>query len=255
MFQDVNASSIRVPKASELVAARIRKAIVLGEIVTGDSIPAEAQLITEFRVSRPTIREAVRILESEGLINVTRGAKGGARVCLPDSSTVARAAGLALQTRGATLGDIYETRMIIEPPASRLAAERRSKEASAVLRAHVQQELDLRNDPVAVTQAIADFHRLLMEQCGNTSLGIIALALSGVFERHLLLAQRARPPVTEEARQKQLLFGFRSHGKLVDLIEAGDGFGAEAHWSAHMQAAGKIWFLHLAPSTPVDVLD
>jgi len=255
MFQDVYTGSIRVPKAAELVAARIRKAIVVGELLTGDNIPSEAQLITDFQVSRPTIREAVRILESEGLISVTRGAKGGARASRPDSTTVARAAGLALQTRGATIGDIYETRMIIEPPAARLAAERRPKDAAAVLRAHVQREFDLRNDATAVTQAIADFHRLLMEQCGSISLGIIAMALTGVFERHLHLAQRARPPVTEEAREKRLLFGFRSHGRLVDLIEKGDGPAAEAHWAQHMNEAGKVWLADLAPTTTVDVLD
>src|ERR1700709_204673 len=123
MFQDFNDGSIRVPKVAELTAARIRTAIVLGELATGDNMPSEAQLITDFRVSRPTIREAVRILESEGLISVTRGAKGGARAGRPAPSTGARAAGLALQTRRATIGDIYETRMIIEPPAARLAAE------------------------------------------------------------------------------------------------------------------------------------
>jgi DNA-binding FadR family transcriptional regulator len=255
MFQDANTGSIRVPKAAELVAARIRKAIVLGDLLTGDNIPSEAQLITDFKVSRPTIREAVRILESEGLISVTRGAKGGARVSQPDSNTVARAAGLALQTRGATVGDIYQARMIIEPPAARLAAERRPTDAAGVLRSHVERELELKDDVIGVTRAIAEFHRLLMEQSGNISLAITALALSEVFERHLLLAQRARPPVSEEARQKQLLFGLRSHARLVDFIEQGDGAAAETHWITHMRAAEKIWFKDLSPTATVDLLD
>jgi len=250
----VEDTSIRVPKAAELIAARIRRAIAVGELPPGDNVPSEAQMALDFGVSRPTVREAVRILESEGLVSIRRGSKRGGRVRLPDSGIVARAAGLALQTRGATLGDIFQVRMIIEPPAARLAAERRPTEAAAVLRTHLQREFDLTSDRVAVTQAIATFHQLLMENCGSVSVGIIALALTGVFERHVHAGRAPRPPMPE-SRVKELLAGLRSHGKLIDLIETGDGAGAEAHWRAHMQAAARIWFSHIASDTRVEVLD
>src|SRR3546814_10423999 len=88
-----NAEAVRVPKTAELVARQIRNAIIRGELVDGDTLPAESHLIAEFEVSRPTIREAVRILESEGLVTVARGARGGARVSSPNYEMVARAAG------------------------------------------------------------------------------------------------------------------------------------------------------------------
>ncbi|HEV2530430.1 FadR/GntR family transcriptional regulator [Phenylobacterium sp.] len=248
-------TQVRVPKTAELVAGRIRRAIVTGELRTGDSLPSEAHLISDFQVSRPTIREAIRILESEGLISVSRGARGGARVSQPDSDIVARAAGLALQTRGATIRDVYEARMLIEPPAARLAAERRPKEAAAVLRPHVEAEFGLTGDVVAVTQAIADFHRILMEQCGNETLAILALAMKGVFEKSLLTSQAHRPPVSLPERQKQLRFGLASHRKLVELIEAGDGPGAEAHWAAHMENAGKVWLQQVGSTSVIEILD
>lgn len=246
---------VRVPKTAELVARRVRRAIVTGELQTGDSLPSEAQLIEDFQVSRPTIREAIRILESEGLISVSRGARGGARVTQPDSEMVARAAGVALQTRGATIQDVYEARMLIEPPAARLAAERRPQEAAAVLLAHVDQEFELTTDAVAVTQAIADFHRLLMEECGNASLAMIALALKGVFERALLTSQSMRPPVGIPERQKQLRYGLKSHRKLVDLIAAGDGVGAEDHWKLHMENAGKVWLSEVGAKSVIEILE
>ncbi|HEY0651341.1 FadR/GntR family transcriptional regulator [Phenylobacterium sp.] len=246
---------VRVPKTAELVAGRIRRSIVTGELRTGDSLPSEAHLIDDFQVSRPTIREAIRILESEGLISVSRGARGGARVTQPDSDIVARAAGIALQTRGATIQDVYEARVMIEPPAARLAAERRPKEAAAVLRPHVEREFELTEDAVAVTQAIADFHRLLMEQSGNETLAILALALKGVFEKALLASQNLRPPVSLPERQKQLRFGLKSHRRLVDLIEAGDGAGAEAHWKTHMENAGKVWLSDLGRRGVIEILD
>jgi len=241
MFTSSGSEHIRVPKAAELVASRIRRAIVTGELKDGQSLPSETQLMAEFRVSRPTVREGIRVLESQGLITVSRGARGGAKVTQPDSGVVARAAAMALQTRGVTIKDLYEARMLIEPPAAKLAAERRPTKAAKVLRPHVEQELAVIDDPVAVTQAIADFHKLLMEQCGNGTIATLALALKDVFERSLMASHHNRRPVTEADRIAQLRYGLKSHLKLVDLIEAGDGPGAEAHWVSHMEAAGRVW--------------
>src|SRR5256885_7189092 len=72
--------SVRVPKAAELVAGHVRSQIVRGELSEGDALPPESALMEQFDISRPTLREAFRILESEGLITVRRGARGGARV-------------------------------------------------------------------------------------------------------------------------------------------------------------------------------
>ena len=70
---------VRVPKVAELVAAEIRRLIVRGEVEEGAALLPESELMVEFGVSRPTLREAFRILESESLISVTRGSRGGAR--------------------------------------------------------------------------------------------------------------------------------------------------------------------------------
>ncbi len=74
---------VRVPKTAELVAQHLRRLIVRGEIAEGESLPAEAELRAQFGVSRPILREAFRVLESESLIVVRRGARGGAIVRLP----------------------------------------------------------------------------------------------------------------------------------------------------------------------------
>ena len=240
MFSDDGADDVRIPKAAELVASRVRKAIATGEMKDGDSLPSETELMAKFKVSRPTVREGIRILESEGLIRVSRGARGGGRVIGPDHGIVARAAALALQTQGVTIADLYEARTLIEPPAARLAAERRPKEAAAALRAYntplaqVSQEL-------AVARAVAGFHKLLLEECGNGTLAVLGLALHDVFERALLASTQARTPIPEPDRLRRLRVGFASQVKLVDLIEAGDGAGAEKHWKAHLEAAGKVW--------------
>ena len=68
---------VRVPKVAELVADQIRRRIVRGHLEEGEALLPESELMAEFGVSRPTLREAFRILESESLITVTRGSRGG----------------------------------------------------------------------------------------------------------------------------------------------------------------------------------
>ena len=144
------AASVRVPKTAELVAAHVRRRIVRGELKEGDALPPESALMDEFAISRPTLREAFRILESEGLITVRRGARGGARVQIPTSEVAARYAGLVLQHRGTTLADVLDARVIVEAPAAGIVAGRRDRaKAAAELRRWLEEHPDA-DDPAAV---------------------------------------------------------------------------------------------------------
>jgi DNA-binding FadR family transcriptional regulator len=250
-----NADAVRVPKTAELVARQIRNAIIRRELVDGDTLPAESHLISEFEVSRPTIREAIRILESEGLVTVARGARGGARINAPNFEMIERAAGITLQAQDVTIGDLYEMRTLIEPPAARLVAERGSEIAVPVLRNLIKTEFNLMQDRFAVSSRIAEFHRVLIELAGNKTLIMFSQALAGLVDDHLHLAQRRAPPLDPDLSDRRLRFGLKSHTKLVDLIEARDGDGAEAHWKAHMIAAGKVWMEQIGPHSLVDLLD
>lgn len=248
------AEAVRVPKTAELVAKRIRNAIIRGELSDGDTLPAESHLIAEFQVSRPTIREAVRILESEGLVAVARGARGGARISSPNFEMIQRAFGITLQAQRVTIGDVYEIYAIFEPPAARLVAERSSEQAVPLLRAIIERETNLSSDRFAVTPLLAEFHSTLIEMAGNKTLMVINQALRGLANAHLKLAQR-RGPIDPEYSARQLRLGLKSHSRLVDLIEARDGPGAEAHWRTHMIAAGKVWMAQIGSDGIVDLID
>ena len=115
------------PEDGELIASHLRGQIVRGELATGETLPSEGALMETFSVSRPTLREAFRILETESLINVRRGARGGARVVAPDVAVAARYVGLLLQVTRTTIADVYEARMVIEPAAAGLLASRRTR--------------------------------------------------------------------------------------------------------------------------------
>jgi len=249
------AKSVRVPKTAELVASRIRKAIISGSLKTGDRLPPEAQLIADFEVSRPTVREAIRILESEGFLQISQGARGGARIVAPGPELLAKAAGLMLQFRGATVADVYAARSIIEPPAARLAAELNSKRAAIALRKQLEREREVADIDQPRAQAIADFHATLLDACGNVALGMVGRALHDVARRHYELVYRQRSTESAEQRRKRVQIGYRSQEKLIELIEARDGAAAEAHWVRHMKNAGDVWLYGISKTAVIDILD
>ena len=111
--QDQSSARIRVPKTSELVADQIRAQIIRGELAEGDFLPPEGQLMESLGISRPTLREAFRILEAESLISVVRGSRTGAKVHKPSTELVSRYAGYVLQAQGTTIADLYQARLAI----------------------------------------------------------------------------------------------------------------------------------------------
>jgi GntR family transcriptional regulator, transcriptional repressor for pyruvate dehydrogenase complex len=239
--------TVRVPKTAELVARELRRRIIRGELTEGDNLPPESALIDEFGISRPTMREAFRILETERLISVSRGSRGGATVHLPDADVVARYAGLYLQSRQTTLGDVYEARMLIEPPAARLFAERRPKHVIDRLRTMLD-EIDTRiEDAEAYSHHAAEFHRLVIEGSGNITLGLLGQVMHSIWEAQLLTAVGQRYDVGL-ARQ-----GVRSEARLLVLIESGDGAGAEAHLREHLESSRRV-LRRLSSKTIVEVL-
>jgi DNA-binding FadR family transcriptional regulator len=248
-------SQVRVPKTAEIVASKLRRAIVEGTLGSGESLPSEAKLIEMFEVSRPTIREAIRILEFENLISISRGARGGARVQAPSVGFVSRAMGVALQSRGATLGDIYAARSSIEPLAARLAAQTRPAEAAAALRARIVIEREALRNTVVIAGYAAEFHRILMEQCGNQTFALVGIALHDLVSKHQTLAHRNRPPEDPDVTLKRSRMGVRSQEHLIELIEAGRAGDAQNHWQAHMAKAGEFFLEGLAETSVVDILE
>jgi len=240
--------AMRVPKTAELVASRIREQIIRGQLREDDALPPESELMAQFGVSRPTLREGFRILESEGLIVVKRGARGGARVRVPDHEVAARFAGLVLQYRGATLADVFQARTMIEAPAARmLASSKHRAEIARQLQAFVDEHAeDLRNSARA-----PGFHRFVVELTGNQTLILLAGMLEDIAEAAAISWERQNPPSLAEAQRAH-----RGHQKLVELIRAGASERAELFWRAHLDEVGTVLMkVHGgSPGTVVDVL-
>src|ERR1700726_4007530 len=122
-------TDVRAPKLSHIVAERLRAQIAAGQLNSGDTLPSEADMIRLFNVSRPIMREALRVLEAESLIRLGRGARAGATVLAPSINTAARFGVLYLATHRTTLGMIHEVRSLLEPPLAALLAQRATKSA------------------------------------------------------------------------------------------------------------------------------
>src|ERR1700745_2107472 len=115
---------LQQPRLAELIAGVLRDRILSGELRDGDMLPKQEQLLEEFRVSKPSIREALRILETEKLITVKRGNVGGAVVHHPRSQKSAYMLPLVLESRGVTIGDVATAREKLEPVCASLCARR-----------------------------------------------------------------------------------------------------------------------------------
>ena len=244
-------------KVAELVARQIRRAILAGDMAEDDLLPPEPQLIAAFKVSRPTLREALRILEADDLVKVRRGARGGAAIKLPTARSVARAASFALQSQGGTLRDVYETRTIIEPPAAHLAAENRPTEAADALQAQLTRayEVLILDEWRAIGATIAEFHQVLLEQCGNPALALVGMSLKNIVEHHQRQLDRARRGEDLVLRNQRVRWGLKSHQRLINLIRAGEGSNAERHWRLHMLGARDFWLVGIAARAVIDGMD
>jgi DNA-binding FadR family transcriptional regulator len=226
---------MHLPKMAELIAGELRRQIVRGELSEGEALPSETDLMLQFEVSRPTLREAFRILESEALIVVRRGVHGGARVQLPDPSVAARYAALILEYRGATLDDLYEARIVIEPPCVALLAELRSAQAMDKLRQALADHDAVAEDPLLSMRAHMAFHSLLIELTGNQTLRL----LMGVLGHIIDTANRRQGETTEgrAAHERANRKGLAAHHRVLDLIEARDGPAVEQLWRKHLVEA------------------
>jgi DNA-binding FadR family transcriptional regulator len=252
----LRAADLRTPKTAELIANHIRKMIIRGELQDGDFLEPQGQLIDSYAVSRPTVREAFRILEAEELISVQRGSRTGARIHRPKPEVVARQAGLMLQAQGTTLADIQEARLAIEPWAARLVARRHSDQDVAALRKSVRAAHDSIADAARFAAAVTAFHQAVVELSGNHTLILLITIVRGILQRHeALMTARLNETSSMRERRKQILPGLRSFEKLIALIEAGDENGSEKHWRLHMQNANEVWAKDGRATTPVDLLE
>lgn len=242
LFNAGTLRNVKIPKASEIIARKIKQDIINRVLEEGQLLPPEVKLMEEFGVSRPTIREAYRILESDRLVSVTRGAKGGAVIHRPTPTLITEHLLMVLGWERAYVSDLYNARLIIEPELASIVALKASKEAPKVLREIYERIVVLIDNTEDYAETLTEFHTHLVELAGNHMLIHMAAAIHEVISRHkvMVLSQIKREKSQTEFFEEAKI-GLKSINKLIDFIAAGDADGAEDHWRKHIKKANARW--------------
>lgn len=173
----------RVRPAYRQVADELRSQIMRGILEPGARLPAEAQLTRMFGVSRSTVREALRSLASQRVIETRRGVQGGSFVSAPDPARlvedVASALGVLVTTPQLEIRDLLEARLLLEPAAARLAAQRADADTVEALRAAASAPRDPR-DPSGFVPHL-DFHTIVLLATGNLMFTMMGQPVSDVL--------------------------------------------------------------------------
>jgi GntR family transcriptional regulator, transcriptional repressor for pyruvate dehydrogenase complex len=235
---------LRQPRLAEIVAASLRDDILSGRLKEGDLLPRQEHLFKEFRVSLPAVREAMRILETEGLISVRRGNVGGAVVHLPTPERTAQMISMVLQSRGATLNDVSGALLYLEPICARLCAARPDRLAEVVpdLQAVIEAQQAEFDDVSHWNNNARRFHETLVARCGNETMIVVIGSLETIWSAHESSvwdeAQQGNDEVPSDSpmASKTRRAALRDHEKILAAIEAGNEERAGTLSAHHLTA-------------------
>lgn len=210
------------PKAAEVIAADLRGRIIGERLSPGTRLPSETELVAAYPFSRASVREALRLLESDGLITIKRGPRGGVRVAHPAMSRISRSFAVLFATEGTPLRDLIRFRQLLEPAAAATAAlagdheqHERLMEATEHLGPHPHSGSDL------------EFHRVLVSCSDNALLRTTLLAVQRLSDWHIP-EEHLTPRDLEAART--------AHRRMALAIVRSDPEEASRLMSVHLAA-------------------
>jgi GntR family transcriptional repressor for pyruvate dehydrogenase complex len=208
-------------RAPDVVAATLRRQILSGELAPGDSLPPEAELVSQLGASRETVRMALRLLDAEGLIVTSQG-RSGVRIRHPEPERVARSLVQLLTLTGATWGDLLAFRKMLEPAAAAHVAEHASPAERAAIAAVAERGI------APDGTGYHEFHELLVQASGNPLLTTVLAAV----EQAVRWAA-AEQDITQYDREEAA----KSHRAIAKAITDNDPRRAEHRMRRHLDAA------------------
>jgi DNA-binding FadR family transcriptional regulator len=221
----------QAPKASDLLAEEMRGRIIGQALEPGSPLPSEGDLIRDLGLSRATVREALRLLEADGLISIKRGPGGGIVVRHPEGTQITRSIALMLVLSEAPLRDLFQYRKAVEPATAALAAVN----ATAEQRDYLKQAVE---EPENDTSKRVNFHMLVAALSGNALYELNIRMLHDLIEWHVSGESLSEQDVEETSG---------IHLKIAHAIIAKDSAEASRLMLRHlesfeerMQQAGRL---------------
>ena len=207
-------SKVKVSSSSEIVALKIRQAVVNGKYSKGSKLPPERELAAQFGVGRSTIREALKTLKAMGLITVKTGSRGGAFVQDADVESMAEAIQLMLELKITHWKEVLEVRSAIEPFTNKLAAQNRSADdVDELMQLLYNSQKVLQNYEEYITYN-TNFH-LKLAECSRNNL------LYSLLTTASELIARSGHEVMKDYETRQL--AHKEHLRLIAAIREQDG--------------------------------
>ncbi|MBB5696227.1 FadR/GntR family transcriptional regulator [Muricoccus pecuniae] len=224
----ITVQRISAPKPYDLLAEQLRERILRGEIPEGAPLPAERELVIQTGLTRGSVREALRVLAVEGLIQTRPGRYGGNIVTLPGSDSMSETITRFVRGRKLSLRALHETREALEPALARFAALRRTDENLRELKALHERLTACTNDLREFSLTNVRWHCAVARASGNELLSAVLDALSyGVH-----VSTTTEEYDTPETRQDVI----RIHSRIMRAIEDGNADEAERRMREHITA-------------------
>ena len=228
---ELKLAPIFVPKTSDVLATELRKQILGGALAPGSSLPAERELVTQTGLSRGSVREALRILEAEGLVTTRPGRLGGSIARQPGDESLAKYIHLFVHGRGITLSSLLQTREAVEPSLAALAAQNRTEEDLQQLIAVTERvEAAYADLPLYLAENV-NWHCSIAAASHNELLRAVMVAISSMVYKASAIENFA----TEEVRRVVI----KAHRRILDAIVAKDADAARRRMARHLAALSE----------------
>lgn len=237
-------------KVSHLLAADLRHQILNGQLAADQQLPPEAEFTARLRVSRDTLREALRILESQQLVEVRRGRGGGAVVRRPGLEAVGRYVALLLQLRRTTLAHLEEARSVIEPPAAEQVVIRAGYDDLDALAVLHDAERAAEADPLSFVSAMTAFDQAVTELSGNRTLAVIAGVFRDIYAGQVYSVIGTDDAVSAERIAQQVIV---SHSAFLDAARRRDTSLARKTWSDYLFTTSPLLVSRNVSRQPIDM--
>jgi DNA-binding FadR family transcriptional regulator len=232
---------IRQPRVAEIVASRLREDILSGRLKEGDVLPSQETLFSEFGVSPPALREAIHILETDGLISVRRGNVGGAVVHLPSAERTAHMIGMVLQSRAATPADVSGALLHLEPICAGMCAARddRMTEVIPYLETEIKLQTEQFDNLSTYVPNARRFHEAIVSRCGNEPMILLIGSLELIWSAHESSVWSDENDSADPLNHKTMRAALRDHQRLLEAIREGNSARTVRLAQDHLAAARR----------------
>jgi GntR family transcriptional repressor for pyruvate dehydrogenase complex len=226
--------AVEKKKAYEDIVQQIRTLIEEGKLKRHDQLPPERELSETFRVSRTTVREAIRTLESMKLLQSRQG--NGTYVVASSEESLIQPLAAALYSEKDDIRDIFYIRKIIEPHVAELAAENATPQELEELERILRKQEECIGQGETIIETDSAFHNLMVKATKNR---VMERLISALMD---LLKQSREKYLMEEENDERAVRSLEGHRRVLSAVKMGDGEVARKSMLQHLEDIEEIIF-------------